>query len=533
MLRERFELYSGTPKANTWWKSFEKDGTYDPNLGHGYVLTRSDGGPAVKIWVHVDDFLIHGPTLASTQAALTLFLDTAVECGLLCHPGKLTPPQQEVHYCGFLLNTEDIPEMKIPVLKREKALAMVEYMIEKGTEFEHSRLSLSVVAGTLESLVEATPSRLGHTYLRRFHSAIHPEGLGTGAAPYYTRGKVNAAVLRDLLWWRRFLLIGKGRLARSTRAATLIPAWGDGSGTGTGGTLGIPSQPLEMWMGQWSPIVYSFSSNWKEAKTLHLSMLRIEATYKEAARGTTLFYFTDNYVTYCIMASGSSTSPALHQLVEEIKLIELRLGCTLICIHVPGLVMIQQGTDSLSRGIWVSPFHDAPTQQDIQVSVFAPLAYDEKLVSHLSHLYSLPKSWVYHDWNQLWRADNVFNQHTVWFPPPEIARQAIIFVLETWAELPWSTSALFVIPRTLAGSWRGLSKHLREVCLLKEADWQFSPPRLLPVPVIVLYLAPFVRRLTSANTDRLDAAPLPPDAVWHRKQAEHVRGLPPRSLESN
>jgi hypothetical protein len=69
--------------------------------------------------------------------------------------------------------------------------------------------------------------------------------------------------------------------------------------------------------------------------------------------------------------------------------------------------------------------------------------------------------------------------------------------------------------------------------LLKEADWQFSPPRLLPVPVIVLYLAPFVRRLTSANTDRLDAAPLPPDAAWHQKQAEHVRGLPPRSLESN
>lgn len=530
-IRERFALFSGTPRANTWWKSFEEDGSYDPKLGHGFVLVRADGAPAVKIWVHVDDFLIHGPTLEDTQEALKLFLDTAVDCGLLCHPGKLTPPQQEVHYCGFLLNSTSIPELKIPVLKKEKALAMVDYMIEKGSTFEHSRLSLSVVVGTLESLVEATPSRIGHTYLRRFHSSIHPGGLGTGAAPYYTRGSVSDGVLRDLLWWRRFLLTDTGRLARSVRAATLVPQWGDGSGTGTGGTLGLPSRPLEMWMGQWTPKVFSYSSNWKEAKTLHLSMLRIESHYKALARGTTLFYFTDNYVTYCIMASGSSTSPGLHRLVEEIKLIELRLGCTLVCVHVPGLVMIKHGADSLSRGVWVSPFHDTPTQQELQVSVFAPLHYDPSLVAHLTSCFSLPTRWSYFDWNQVWRANDLLDRHTVWFPPPEIARQALIFMLETWVERPWTTSALFVIPRTLAGSWIGLSKHLTQLCLLSDTDWHFNPPRLLPVPVIVLSLAPFVRRLTPPNPDRLDSAPLPKDAQWHRQQAAHVRGLPTRNLQ--
>lgn len=30
----------------------------------------------------------------------------------------------------------------------------------------------------------------------------------------------------------------------------LLPSWGDGSGTGTGGTLALPGKPLKTWMGQ-------------------------------------------------------------------------------------------------------------------------------------------------------------------------------------------------------------------------------------------------------------------------------------------
>ncbi len=30
----------------------------------------------------------------------------------------------------------------------------------------------------------------------------------------------------------------------------LLPSWGDGSGTGTVGTLALPDKPLKTWMGQ-------------------------------------------------------------------------------------------------------------------------------------------------------------------------------------------------------------------------------------------------------------------------------------------
>jgi hypothetical protein len=86
-----------------------------------------------------------------------------------------------------------------------------------------------------------------------------------------------------------------------------MPNWGDGSGTGSGGTLGwrgtlgFAANPIQMWMGQWSPIVYAYSSNWKEIMTLKLTLQNIAQIDPGQARGTTIFYFTDNYATYYLL----------------------------------------------------------------------------------------------------------------------------------------------------------------------------------------------------------------------------------------
>jgi hypothetical protein len=65
----------GNPSANCWWTGLSETGEYDPDKGCGYVLTDDSGSPAaVKIWVHADDFLIHGDTYEKTAArALKLF----------------------------------------------------------------------------------------------------------------------------------------------------------------------------------------------------------------------------------------------------------------------------------------------------------------------------------------------------------------------------------------------------------------------------------------------------------------------------
>jgi hypothetical protein len=65
-----------------------------------------------------------------------------------------------------------------------------------------------------------------------------------------------------------------------------------------------------------------------------------------------VFYFTYNEVTYNICKKGSSKTLSLLLLFQQLKALELALGCRLEIINVPGTTMITQGTAGLSRGIW-------------------------------------------------------------------------------------------------------------------------------------------------------------------------------------
>jgi hypothetical protein len=78
------------------------------------VLDGDDGEPAVLVWAHCDDFIIHGLTKDKTTRALSAFLNLAVDCGLLCHPGKLSPPAQVVKCTGFLFDARTEPAWKSP-----------------------------------------------------------------------------------------------------------------------------------------------------------------------------------------------------------------------------------------------------------------------------------------------------------------------------------------------------------------------------------------------------------------------------------
>jgi hypothetical protein len=414
-------------------------------------------------------------------------------------------------------------------------------MINAPLHRKWSRLSLAVAAGILESLVEATPRRIGHTYLRRFHSLVHPEGGGTGLEPYLTTTTLTPDIRVDLVWWATFLAVGGGRFACATKSATLVPTWGGGSGTGTGGTYQLPPsgtfeecQPLKMWKGKWRPIVYKYSSNWKELQTLNLTLQRLEEDDPASIRGTTVFYFTDNSTVYWISAAGSSKSPTLHVLIEEIRTREIRLGCFLEVIHVPGLIMILQGTDALSRGIWISPFQGLMDPARITQAVFDPLTFDPALVDY--YVDQLPamyqdRTWRYCDWTKPWQASAVFDRLTVWFPPPEIARQVMTFVLESWTERPLTTSGLFFIPRTAAAMWRGLSRHLIELPTLYPhlTPLRFQP--ILPIPVTVLYLPSQQRSLPTH--DRLARSSVSTNKRWHRDQAALLRGLPPLPVQGS
>ena len=125
--------------------------------------------------------------------------------------------------------------------------------------------------------------------------------------------------------------------------------------------------------------------------------------------------------------------------------------------------MIDQGTNGLSRGIWVSPLHTLHNQHLLTASLFAPLPpcpvlVDQVLFTHLS-----PQPWHLQEWSSPWDGRLCFDRLTVWFPPPKLACQVITFILETWVERPLTTSALFFIPWTVPAFWLGLSRYLIEL----------------------------------------------------------------------
>jgi hypothetical protein len=103
-------------------------------------------------------------------------------------------------------------------------------------------------------------------------------------------------------------------------------------------------------MGAWNGTIHSFTSNWKDLRTV-VETLKLEEVVLNKLRGRMVFYFTDNEFTYNISKKGPSKTLSLHLLVQQLKALELALGRRLEVIHVPGTTMITQGTDILSRGI--------------------------------------------------------------------------------------------------------------------------------------------------------------------------------------
>jgi hypothetical protein len=89
---------------------------------------------------------------------LNAYLNLTMDVGLLCHMGKLVPPNTIVQYSGFLYDMTTESFLRIPVAKREKILTMLEYILQYK---EHSRLVLSVLAGLLESVTPAMNSSIG------------------------------------------------------------------------------------------------------------------------------------------------------------------------------------------------------------------------------------------------------------------------------------------------------------------------------------------------------------------------------------
>jgi hypothetical protein len=94
---------------------------------------------------------------------------------------------------------------------------------------------------------------------------------------------------------------------------------------------------------------------------------------------------------------------ALHEMVEEIKRIEIELDITFEVVHVPADTMvIVKGTNGLSRGICFFHLHSMPSQDKVILGHFATVPFTRGVtmwaLKHLvfftlSHAITGPGNW--------------------------------------------------------------------------------------------------------------------------------------------
>ena len=124
------------------------------------------------------------------------------------------PPLSNHQVLWFDYDTVDVPTLKIPPEKVSKATSFIEFLERGGTvsgDGSFARLTLSVVVGVLQSLVEATPANLGASFLRSLYMDLHSleaPDLRKSRAYYFTSVELSEGALLDLRWWRQALATG-------------------------------------------------------------------------------------------------------------------------------------------------------------------------------------------------------------------------------------------------------------------------------------------------------------------------------------
>ena len=175
-------------------------------------------------------------------------------------------------------------------------------------------------------------------------------------------------------------------------------------------------------------------------------------------KGSEVFIFTDNAVMERTYIRGSSKSPKLHDLIVELRKLQMDGALIIHFIWIAGTRMIRQGTDALSRGL--------VTTRNMSVDRFLrSLPLNKTAFELQDNLQSQVKGWLEDDdWEFTETKDWFYNVFTnpkgswVWCPPPALGRIAIDQLCEVKHMHPESRH-IFLCPTLMEQEWgKALSK---------------------------------------------------------------------------
>ena len=482
---------------------------YDPSLGTGIIFMNKLGELLPIIKSHVDDFFLHAKSYESLIKFVEYFLHKAISMGIVFNPLKLEPPSQVTKFCGTVYDTTGIPVRRIPMAKVSRALATIYYTRTLDDEGSLSRLTMAVLIGLLQSLDRCVPYNLVATLLRPLYSDIHADQdvgqVPSDPAYLHRKGGWSRESRLALSIMEVLLLDNRGWRAYPSTVTSMNVCWGDGSGSGMGGTSqsfrGGRTCPVTQWRGTWDFAVNSFTSNWRELRTVLFALQRLVRNKPaNEIRDTLCFIFTDNRVSYWILSSGSSKVPKLHELVLEIVLITSHYRIHLEVIWVPGELMIEEGSDGLSRGIWISPCRNSLLSSGHVRAILRAAPHTPAVIRWVRETTNVTRDVHYVNCLRPLCHKKILGRTILVTPPPHVARQIMNSVLCYWVEAPCTTSVFFLLPSIYQHSWGRVNKYIDVIGTFHARDLPFCSLLFSNIPLTLLYLPPFI----PSNTTRLD-----------------------------
>jgi hypothetical protein len=367
------------------------------------------------------------------------------------------------------------------------------------------RRALATLIGNLQFIAPVVHA--GSTFLRSFYDALH----GLHQPPGLRPSNYNCSVpLPDGFWldfssYEKVLAAHTGKRLMRGDWVSLTRTWTDASKHGLGYSTvdndedGRPLTQLQFLMGHWPKHLQLKSSNWRELRTILLTLQdayqRQLETGVRALDGQVLYTFTDNAVSASVLNRGTSAAAELLEQVRAVRELEALMGCQLVAVWTPGsgtaTSIVSQGTDGLSRDapnegamagdgtdpLAFSPIDNAapPAEPALVAAVRDTLTYPGSSAQLLSD----PRDW-YQQPHPL--------QPTVLVPHPSLARQAIEQVLRWHASRPYTTGVAVILPNTYSAAWGRLSKNFTRAYFA--APGRFRRPRDAAGTFVVLYTLP-------------------------------------------
>ena len=292
------------------------------------------------------------------------------------------------------------------------------------------------------------------------------------------------------------------RVVRSRKLSSIAMSFADASGKGAGASTLTDNSKLSILHNVYK-VDRKTSSNFKE---LHNLVDTIEQEYEAGNfHNKEAFLCTDNSVAERAFYKGNSKSPLLFDLVLRLCKLQLKANFKLHVVHVAGTRMVEQGTDSLSRGMIYEGLlgarfnflHYLPLNKTAIERLPKVLEWI-KTWAPLQHSVLSPEDWFEKghdivDWTKseenLWRPV-IQSSCWIWDPPPAAAYKAAEQT-RIARHKRQSSVHIFICSRLLTSMWRAQLHKSADIVLEIPPSTVFWKKEMHEPLVIALYFPMF------------------------------------------